>query len=242
MLDEKGKRETEGRPKRKGNHIQAVVAVAVAKAMTSTISSLTSRPSTTSPGTNTGVKLGTVLSPGQVAVYPSSLFTPVPQNHTSHGLSKGAIAGIAVGAAAGGLLIFALVFLLLARRRRNRRSQRDSAAHLLPPQASGGRPDMVQNYAGTANLALPPPLVAAGGGHGYASAPTQQKKPFMRPGRSFRGAFESGHQRGHSASSTTAFLPGTDSAAFSSDNPRLSHESSINTTPAMSFNNRFRST
>lgn len=88
------------------------------------------------------VRYGTILS-GDAASYPSSLFTPLPVNSSrdgNGGLSKGAVAGIAVGAVAGFLLLLFLAFLFVVgarrRRRESRRSKRESGQNLLPTTTS----------------------------------------------------------------------------------------------------------
>lgn len=190
------------------------------------------------------VKFGTVLSPGQSAVYPSSLYTPLPiSTSSSQGLSKGAIAGIAVGSAAGFILIaIAVSCLVMYRWKRSKRSKRDSTTQLIAAQNRQTRPEMSQSYHTNPNLTLPPPAMAAGNGQSYDSAQRQPFFAYIKRGLRNGEVYDSGHRRVDSAASTTPFLPDAGYPAPGGNSPRFSTNSSFNTNnPAMYSQNRFSS-
>lgn len=170
------------------------------------------------------VRYGTVLQPGESAVYPSHLYTAVPQSSGGSGssLNGGAIAGIVVGSVAGALLIALLIFLFVMNRRKAaKKEKRQSRTHLLPTTTTS--PDMVQRTAPSYNT------LATGTSAAAVAVPvaSHQKKPYIKKGLQFG----SGHRRHDSGASTTAFLAGSGNDRMSTDQSRMSLDSSFNTSP-----------
>lgn len=84
-----------------------------------------------------------------------------PDSKNSSGLSKGAIAGIAVGAALGGILLLVVAFLLIRRYRRNRLSQTE-----VPQSTDGADPSKGS-----------PGLSAGGNNSAYSPQPYSKVSP-----------------------------------------------------------------
>lgn len=179
---------------------------------------------------STSPNYGTVLSPGQSAVYPSSLFTgaTVPSSNTSYavsnGLSKGAIAGIAVGAAVGAILLVAVIIALIVRNRRKRKQAKRESQTALLGSTSGvaSQPEMRQQYGATGNTSsasgpysdvnlrkasmqpvpFPAPVAQSSYHHRKVGKPGLQFGALGTPSTGYDN-----HRRTDSASSTAPFLP-----------------------------------
>ena len=216
---------------------------------TSRSTSFASRQTTTTSARGSP-NYGTVLEPGQSAVYPSSIFTATfdsasGSSSSTAGLSKGAIAGIAIAAGVGALLLIAgVVLLVIWRRRRAARAKRESQTALLAGSGKStdagysAKPYMRQSN-GFNTFAVTPLPVAAGAST-YApnsavpvaalrSIPSTQVTPEVGTGNSFAA----GHRRYDSAASSAPLLhnprDSTQSSPQMTSPSRSSGESDIST-------------